>query len=587
MSHPKVTVTEYKSKIQVPRSRNLSRVACVGTSTKGKYGEFILINGADPDDLKNQIGEDTKTGSVGMQAAIEEGATDCGFARVMGAARRAAATAVITGAGQGADTVTLQVQDGAGFDTTYTATITAASTANSVASDLVNAVNADAACPITAVVDGAAGSVVMTAKVAGADGNSINYTLTETSETPDEFAFTPAAGNLAGGANGPAIAKADKTSVGLAALNDLILEAPSEGTHGNNVTFQWIPDADDALKGELVLSDGDEIDETFTLQFKDGYLINGNEFAVTRTSKLVRAKFGGADIATPAVPTAVNGGLSGGGEGSAITTEDYLDALKVLEKNQANIIFAPGQTNASIRAALLAQAENATIREGLRVAVLNASRALDVAVTKDETDSYNTTTGSATMVMGWCTFSKQPSLPELSVSPDGFYAGHLAATPMYVSPCARSSSPFFKSVVDVDTPKNNDTALDTITDNRLEAIILDPDTGGFHCLNGRTLSSDSAEYYMCVRRMANKIKTLLYVASQPFKSEPKDDGLSSGAMGTADTILKDLKAAGEITSYGVKSSVRTAKGIRTDFSWGPKYPADEIEYGMYRDSVVA
>lgn len=588
MTSPRVTIKEYIQGARAPRNRNMVRVAAVGVSTKGEYGKLILINGQDPDDLKYQIGEDTEQGSVGLQASLGEGATDVALARVMGAARKAAATLTITGAGIGADTVTVTIgRADPAFNQTYTATVAASETANSVANEIASAINADAACPVVAVVNGSTGQLVLTAKAAGAAGNDITFAGAETDTATAEFVFAPASGNLANGTDGPTKAYADKTSTGLATLNDLKLTAIGHGPYAASYNFQIIPDATVATRVELLLTDasGELEDESYVLDFVKDALINGGEFAVVRRSKMVRATFTG-DITAPLVPTAVAGSLAGGNLGSTISVDDYLDALRILEKSNVNIIFAPYQTSPSIRAAMISQAENATIREGLRVAVLNAGKALDPLAAADETAAYNTNTGSATMVAGWCTFALQPTLPELSVSPDGFYAGKLAKDPMHVSPSARSSAAYFTTVTDVDTPKNSTAEQDMLTDGRLEAIIQDPD-GGFHCLNGRTLASDSAHYYMCIRRMANKIKTLLFFASSPLKSEPKDDGLLGSQAGTAEVVLDQLKKAGEIHGGSIIRQYKTANGSRVDYEWLPKYPADEIEYGMYRDALDA
>lgn len=588
MTSPRVTITEFVQGARAPRSRNLTRVACAGVSTKGIYNSFMLINGSNPEDIGNQIGEDTKTGSVGLQCAIAEGARDTAFVRVMGGIRIASSTVTITGTGTASGTVTIHIsQVSPAFTATYTANTTLAETANAVAQALATVINADATCPVTALVNGSAGALVLIAKLGGANGNTITYLMAETVVT--DWTFSPSISTtLLGGANGPVKASASKVVGSYTALKDLQLVAIGEGIYSESYSFQVIPDTLDNTKIELILTDGSGAlkTETYVFNFNQANLINGNEFATLRSSLMVRGFFTGADITAPSVPTIVTGSLSGGGEGSTIITDDYLAALKVIQSNQANIIYCPGQVDNSIRAALMSQAENATIREGLRIAVLSATRGVTPINMATETQAFNTNTGSGVMVQGYCTFSGQPSLTELSVSPDGFYAGHLAATPMYISPAARTSSPFFTSVVDVDTPKNDDTELDLIGDARCEAIILDPDTGGFHCLNGHTLASDSAQMYVSVRREANKIKTLLYFASQALKSENKGNSLLGSQSGTAKVTLDGLVKANEIQGFSILTSYVTTAGVQTDFQWHPFYPAEEIDYGMYRDSVT-
>ena len=256
----------------------------------------------------------------------------------------------------------------------------------------------------------------------------------------------------------------------------------------------------------------------------------------------------------------------------------------------ARVIFAPGQLSSAIRAQLITQAHKSTILGGLRVAILNAPKLLDIATA--EAGTYTTGFdsgsadfgGSAVMVAGWATYSGQPQLGELSVSPDGFYAGHLASTPIYVSPAARSSSPYFRSIVAVDTDRT-DVAFDAYTTGRLEAIILDPATGGYHCLNGRTLASDSAHYYVSIRRMANQIKTDLWFATQPLKSEPKTDGLLSSISNMVNAYLTSKTNIGQIKAGAITSVMKTSNGICLDFQWYSVYPADQIDYGMHRNAA--
>jgi phage tail sheath protein FI len=154
-----------------------------------------------------------------------------------------------------------------------------------------------------------------------------------------------------------------------------------------------------------------------------------------------------------------------------------------------------------------------------------------------------------------------------------------------VSPAARSSSPYFSSIIAVDT-ENTDVAFEAYTTGRLEAIVLDPATGGLHCLNGRTLSSSSAHYYVSVRRMANQIKTDIWFASQPLKSEPNNGTIIASLKNMVSSYLDNKAAIGHIKSATILSAVATGTTIRIDFQWYPIYPADQIDYGMHRLAVA-
>lgn len=580
MAYPKVTITEHIEGPRPVRSRSLARVAGVGTSKKGSYNKFILMM-AD-EEIDSKIGRTLDTGSVGMQCASDEGAsTDMGFVRVMGAARKASKTFNLAGTATGVDTATLTIVDGDSVAYTFTSAVTAGSTAAQIVSELANKVNSNSdsdtatelVCPVNAtVVDGT--TMLLEADAAGAAGNAIQFSLAILEA--NGLTLTGASNtntNLNGGFDGPKAA--EKTT------GDIKLVAASEGPLV--IDYKWSA-GKAAGTYDLELKDDEGNVENYTLSFAAGELVNGNEFAKLRTSAIARAHFVGTDLATAVPPTLEAGSLEGGSVGAPITEDDYLNALRVLAKANVNVIFAPGQVSDNIRAALLAQAENSTILGGLRVAVLNADKGLQVEAAKDAATGYDTATGSAVMVAGWCTYAGQPRLEELSVSPDGFYAGHLAATPLHVSPSARSSSPYFKTVVAVDT-ESNETAFEEYTNGRLEAIVLDPSTGGYHCLNGRTLSSDSAMYYMCVRRKANQIKTDIYFASQTLKSEPKSGSLLDAIAGMVNGYLGEQALKGEINEGGLRSIRKTATGVRTDFDWYPVYPADEIDYGMYRQAM--
>lgn len=492
-------------------------------------------------------------------------------ARASGAAADLIELAVFTLSASSFETLTLTVVKSASVRN-YTINLNAAETALAVDAAFVTAVNNDSLATVVASYDSVLNKIVLTAKTPGATGNTISYGLGETGNLTTDLTENPTSGNLAGGIDGPA--KASVTS------GDLTLTAIGEGADGDFIKYTFIPGTVSGTV-QVMLTNSDSKTETFTLSFTPADVINGYELAILRGSITVRGTLSsGIDFSSVNLPTGT-GFLSGGLDGNTITDDDYLAALRVLANKKANFIFAPGQTSDSIRHALLAQAENATILQGLRIAILNAARRVDATSAPTAATGYDTTSGSVVMVAGWCTYSGQPRLAELSVSPDGFYAGHVCATPEHVSPAARQQSPFFKTVVAVDT-ENDDTDFEAYTDGRLEAIILDPASLGFHCLNGRTLASDAAEYYVCIRRMANRIKTDIYFASQAEKSEPKSGSLLTNLSNMVQTYLNGLAAVGKIKSGTILSVKTTAKGVREDFQWYPIYPADQIDYGMHR-----
>jgi phage tail sheath gpL-like len=556
-----------------------------GTITADDRVVLIVTNGSTSRTYTYRVvaGNTTTNVAAGLVAAINAGSGDPDVtannsaavitltAKTAGAAANAIQLTVITRSASSYETLTLTVIDGVVVKN-YTVALTAAETALAIDAAFVTTVNQDAQASVVAVYDSVLNKIVLTAKTPGAAGNAIQYALAETGNLTSDLTINPTSGNLTGGLDGAA--KASVTS------GDLTLTAIGEGSDGNFIKYTFIPGTK-AGTVDVKLTNSDNKSETITLAFTPGDLINGREIAALRSSITVRGVLSpNADFNNINLPTGT-GFLSGGLDGSTITEDDYLAAIRLLATKRANIIFAPGQTSDAIRHALLAQAENATILKGLRIAILNAARRVDATSAATAATGYDTTTGSAVMVAGWATYTGQPRLPELGVSPDGFYVGALCATPEHVSPAARSSSPYFKTVGAVDT-ENDDVDFQAYTDGRLEALVLDPATNGYHRLNGRTLSSDAAEYYVCIRRMANRIKTDLYFASQAEKSEPKGGDLLQNIAAMAQTYLNGLAAVGKIKGGTIISAKTQGKGVRIDFQWYPVYPADEIDYGMHR-----
>jgi len=568
MAFPNVSIEEIIDGPRPVRNRSLNRVVAVGPAYKGLYKQIVLVS--DDDTLAARVGRTLDVGSVGLQCALDEGASDLGLVRVMGAARVASAYFDISGTGTVAGNVKLTLTDG--VDTwEYTTALTVGEAAASIEAELIALIGDDATAPVVGLLDPlVSGRVVLKAKVAGLAANDIAYEV-ELLDSADGLTLGAASGNLQGGLDGPAKAEA--------LVGDLRLECLYEGIYGNTVKYKFVPGT---VAGTVVLSleDGDAVKESFTLQFTADNLINGNELAALRGSAMVRGFFEG-DLAAPVLPTGT-AFMAGGSDGSPITDDDYIEGLLALGKVQANIVFVPGKANAAIRGALIAHAENASILDGLRIAVINAPRGMTVAGAA--TAAQGVDSKHAVMVAGWCTYASQPRLASKSVSPDGFYAGHLAATAAHVSPAARSSSRFFSTIIDVDT-ESSVQAFNAYTDGRLEAIILDPAANAFHCLNGRTLANDPAHYYVCIRRMSNQIQTDIFFASQPYKSEPKTDSLLGNVSGMVNSYLSGLSNTGRIKGGSVSGSQATATGIRIDFRFFPIYPADSIEYGMHRLAV--
>lgn len=281
--------------------------------------------------------------------------------------------------------------------------------------------------------------------------------------------------------------------------------------------------------------------------------------------------------------------LVGGADGPPASPEDYIRVINSMGLDPVNIIIASGNTHPRVRSALVAQAEAADEVSGLRIAVLAADRRLSASRAANLTQGLDS--AYAVMVGGWATYTGRDGLAPLSTPPDGFYAGHLAATSrIEVSPAARSSSPKFEKIKEVDIPSPGSQSYNAYTAARIEMIILDQATGVFHCLNGRSLSTDKAWQWISLRRVYNYIRANVFQNLQFAKSEPNNPELRSRVANVIDQFLFIMQTKQEISGYQptkVDSENNptnlVAQGMmRVDVFFSPVYPADFITVGLHR-----
>ncbi len=437
------------------------------------------------------------------------------------------------------------------------------STLTTVATAVVNNLNASTAFSAIATASSSAAVITITSRT----GNA--YSLVA-SDTSTNGVVTASGGNLVG-------------------QSVFKVEAISPGSWGNSIAVTVTQGSTPTLVNVNVSLPAEAISETVAdLNYSDLY--DQDKFSQFRSSSLVRVTL--LDATKVAAPIA-SSTLTSGSDGPTVTTQDYIDAIDRLRDYYCTFVIAPGIkdssiSQASIDNALVAHAEYVfnTLGEeaGLRVAILSAPRGMaiaDLAALKAANRIPNSK--HAVMVAGWGTLSTQPRLRRYGCSPDAVMAGHLVSTPFQVSAAARTSSPFIQGILEVDTPKGI-AAFNEITKARLDALILDTATGGIHCLNGRTTSSDSAWYWSCFRRVYNKIRMDLYFGYQFIKSEPSDLRLDTVVQDTGNSYLSTQLELGLVNGYNPvisndsnnKPETRAA-GIRfIDFGIEMKYPSDFI-----------
>lgn len=518
------------------RSASVDTIGMVGQFARGPLTPQIV----DADDAHNLFGFTTDVGSVHLQVMNDQGADSFLITRVLGSATAAFLDVVTTGTVSGAGTLNVSVKSGA---TTIVCPVTLTDTMGSTALNaaIISAVNSTSGQVFVTATAGITNQVVFTDKTAGAAGNTVQIKYALVTSTGPVFAPSgiTAFTNLAGGADAPmpaVLTVLDGTSAPVFTLN-----AAWPGATGNNI-FAKITAGSDTGKFTLTLSySAEAITEVFN-DFDLTDLYQEDQLNFLRSSLLARGTLVDG-TKTPALLGSTP--LASGGDGPAVTTSDFTAAIALMHDFSCTIICCPGvkpngvDQNA-INAALTAQAEAIDVEMGemfgLRNAVISAPRGTVIAdIANLKTAGSIPDSKRTVMVMGWSTYGKVANFKRFGIDPAALYAAHLLVTPAQVSPAARTSSPPLVGITEVDTPPGN-SAWNTITQARMDAIILDP-FGGFRCLNGRSTSSDPAWYWICFRRVYDKIRTDIFSNFQFIKSEPSNSALDAVVQDTANGYL--------------------------------------------------
>lgn len=284
--------------------------------------------------------------------------------------------------------------------------------------------------------------------------------------------------------------------------------------------------------------------------------------------------------------------LTGGSDGEEITEEDYLEAISKIGQFNCRIISAAGQgsdSSVAIYNALLSVAEKSTPQTGIKFAVLCAPKGLKASQAKALTSGLGIDSRSGAMVAGWTTYQGIPSLPELSMPPDGIYAGRLATYPRHVSPAANIGSRL-RNITATDL-ESDDAALNEYTANRVDGIFFDQALQRFGVLNGRTLSTLPEWYSISVQRIFDEIAEDAYINLQWAKALPNDPALRSKIADSLDAYLLTKLRAGAIGAYSptvCNSSNNTLEDtakrrVNAAIRVTPLFPADNIYVYVIRE----
>jgi phage tail sheath protein FI len=580
--YPSFSFDESNVGLRAIRPAGVDRIGLVGEFARGPLNPVIVDYAL----FRALYGVTLHNGSIGVQVANDQGANDFALVRVLGKGTKAARTITVTGPASAAGTLTVNIDDGTAK--TYTVNVAEDDSAAVIAGKINTAITADSAnLVVNSTLNADPTKVDVTAETAGLAGNSytIHVSGTIAGVTVSPSVSTP----LAGGTDGPM--NATKTLLN-GATEVLKLDAVSPGAWGNNINVTITAGSDTGLVNITVEFADDNIIEIYNdVDFTDLY--DEDKVVAFRSSVLVTAT-----LLDPTLePDLAAVQLEDGANGPAVTTQDYIDAINKLEDVYVTFLVAPGIKPAgidqnAINSTLVAQAEKVDnlIGEvgGLRMAIIPAPRGTKVADLPGLKANIPNSK-HAVMVAGWGTYAKQQKLRRYGVSPDVIYVGHMVATPVQVSAAARTSSPFVQAILEVDTPIGT-AAQNELTKYRLEALILDPTTGGIHCLNGRSTSTDPAWYWSCIRRVYNKIRMDIFFNMQFIKSEPNDKRLDAVVQNSINAYLDVLLQSRVINGYNPTISndqnnpaALRGTGLRyVDFGIEPLFPGDFVQFRIAR-----
>lgn len=593
------------------RTAVLDRIGLVGVFSRGPATPQIV----GPKDAETLFGLDNAEGSAHLQAILDQGVTDMVISRVLPLGAPQKGTVKLEGTVTTAGTLTVKLtstQEFAGSSSLVTVDAPVVLSVGMTAAQAAEAIKNAVVLAGAAITASAEGDKVLFAS--RANTNNISKVEFAVSDGLAGLSVEDEAGVvdyladdllLTGGIDDPLPAQAVIKNT--AAANMIQLEVIWPGTSGESITATVAPGFEpDTMDLTLQLPDPDGgefplIKEVYKgMSLKDLY--DTDKLVALRGSSLVRAKLVGSgtpETKTALAPLAFTNASDGDPAGAVF--EDYIAALDKLKDVQCTVLVVPGEKanlslaqKMALNEAVITMAENSGNDmgelNGLRIAVVSAPRGMavsDLAALK--ASNYIPNSKRAVMVAGWGTSARLPKFKRFGIDPAAVYAGHLVATPPQISPAARTSSPFIRGLTEVDTPIGN-VASNEITKYRLDAIIVDPVTGGLHMLNGRSTASDNAWYWICFRRVYDRIRMDIFFNFQFIKSEPSSRAMDTVIQDSINAYLDIKMTERLIAGYNPcvsddsnnPAAVRAA-GIRyVDFAIEPYFPNDFVQFNIAR-----
>lgn len=219
-----------------------------------------------------------------------------------------------------------------------------------------------------------------------------------------------------------------------------------------------------------------------------------------------------------------------GQDGAVPSTQDYIDALPLLENQPVNIVILAQQSDTTVLDALKLHVEKATVRTGLRIGIINpgSSESRDAFITRLDTKD------SARVVASF-PWIEPEGLPGVFAAPDGFYAGVLAGLNANKSPSNKKVNGIASLAHTVD-----DDDIKQLTLGRISPIAYEGELG-YRIQNGLSLSKDEAWSQIGTRRIYDKIEMDGYKLTYFAKSEDHTPELRQAVADVWDAYLETLK----------------------------------------------
>ncbi|MDB5083313.1 MAG: hypothetical protein JWN30_199 [Bacilli bacterium] len=237
--------------------------------------------------------------------------------------------------------------------------------------------------------------------------------------------------------------------------------------------------------------------------------------------------------------------MTSGVDGAGAIATDYVGAtgatktgLYALDSAPINIIFAAEQSDPTINAALIANAQNITQNGGLpRIAVITFPKSSVVSGLSTLTTAMDT--DRAFPAYPWFNIYDPITTANQTVSPMGYVAGVIASLKPHQSP---GNKPI-QGIIGVDPAMNIGPAdMIAMIQARVNPVGVPTPAGPLGIRTGLTLSQTTETSQVYVRRMKDYIDQLVFSVGGQFVDAPITADLMRQVYQSVDNILYPMKS---------------------------------------------